>query len=51
MRMKAERVSFGEFCLNLDVMAVKVNSANVITDSGKETSHLELSTAKYLIFS
>lgn len=48
---KAEQVSFGEFCLNLDFMAVKANSAYVITDSRKETSHMELSTEKYLIFS
>lgn len=48
---KAEQVAFGEFCLNLDIMAVKANSAYVITDSRKETSHMELSTEKYLIFS
>lgn len=49
--MKAEQVSFGEFCLNLDIMAVKVNSANVATCLGEETSHMEPSTEKYLIFS
>lgn len=50
MCMKAEQVSFGEFHLNLDIMAAKANSAYVTTDLRKETSHMELCTEKYVIF-
>lgn len=51
IHVKAEQVSFGEFRLNLDIMDVKVNCAYVTTDLRKETSHMELSTENYLIFS
>lgn len=49
MCMKAEQVSFGEFHLNLDIMAAKANSACATTDLRKETSHMELCTEKYVI--
>lgn len=47
---KAEQASFGEFHLNLDILAIKANSAYVITNLSNETSHIELSTEKCLIF-
>lgn len=47
---KAEQASFGEFHLNLDILAIKANSAYVITNLSNETSHMELSTEKCLIF-
>jgi len=47
---KAEQASFGEFHLNLDILAMKANSAYVITGLRNETSHMELSTEKYFIF-
>lgn len=40
----AEQASFAEFHLNLDILAIKANSAYVITDLRDETSHVELST-------
>lgn len=47
---KVEQASFGEFHLNLDILGIKANSACVIIDLRNETSHMELSTEKYLIF-
>lgn len=45
-----EQASFGELHLNLDIQAMKANSACVITDLRNETSHMELSTEKHFIF-